>query len=174
MIRQGERRWPSPPSPSPNNSERGRPQLVPAISPPSSSNVSGIVLAPLDDTALVKPVQSATAKGIPVVIIDSALKGTPGKDFVSFVATNNHQGGVLGGERLAQLLGNKGKVVLLRYAVGSASTTEREAGFLEVMMKNRGIQILVDNRFAGPTAGEAKTHAMEMVDKLKQADGIFC
>ena len=44
----------------------------------------------------------------------------------------------------------------------------------EVMKKNPGIQILVDNRYAGPTAGEAKTHAMEMVDKLKQADGIFC
>src|SRR5256885_601745 len=78
-----------------------------------SGNASGIVLAPLDDTALLKPVQSAMAKGIPVVIIDSALNGTPGKDFVSFIATNNHKGGVLGGERLAQLLVNKGKVVLL-------------------------------------------------------------
>jgi ribose transport system substrate-binding protein len=139
-----------------------------------SSNVNGIVLAPLDDTALVKPVQSAMAKKIPVVIIDSALKGTPGKDFVAFVATDNHKGGVLGGERLAQLLGNKGKVVLLRYAVGSASTTEREAGFLEVMKKNPGIQILTDNRYAGATEGEAKTAAMNMIDSLKQADGIFC
>src|SRR5204863_7289067 len=82
--------------------------------------------------------------------------------------------GVLGGKRLAQLLGNKGKVVLLRYAVGSASTTEREAGFLEVMKKYPGIQILVDNRYAGATPGEAKTAAMNMVDSLKQADGIFC
>jgi len=139
-----------------------------------SSNVSGVVLAPLDDTALVKPVHSAMAKKIPVVIIDSALKGTPGKEFVSFVATDNHKGGVLGGERLAQLLGNKGKVVLLRYAVGSASTTERETGFLEVMKKNPAIRILVDNRYAGATEGEAKTAAMNLIDSLKQADGIFC
>jgi ribose transport system substrate-binding protein len=154
--------------------ENDRAQQIAIVEQFVSGNVSGIVLAPLDDTALVKPVQGAMAKGIPVVIIDSALKGTAGKDFVSFVATNNHTGGVLGGERLAKLLGNKGKVVLLRYDVGSASTTEREAGFLEVMKKNPGIQILVDNRYAGPTAGEAKTHAMELVDKLKQADGIFC
>ena len=154
--------------------ENDRAQQIAIVEQFVSGNVSGIVLAPLDDTALVKPVQSSMAKGIPVVIIDSALKGTPGKDFVSFVATNNHKGGVLGGERLAQWLGNKGKVVLLRYDVGSASTTERETGFLEVMKKNPGIQILVDNRYAGPTAGEAKTVAMELVDKLKQADGIFC
>jgi ribose transport system substrate-binding protein len=154
--------------------ESDRAQQIAIVEQYVSGNVSGIVLAPLDDTALQKPVQSATAKGIPVVIIDSALKGTPGKDFVSFVATDNHKGGVLGGERLAKLLGNKGKVVLLRYAVGSASTTEREAGFLEVMKKNPGIRILVDNRYAGATVGEAKTAAMELVDKLKQAGGIFC
>src|SRR5881396_187486 len=36
--------------------------------------VSGIVLAPLDDTALRKPVEDAVKAGIPVVIIDSDLK----------------------------------------------------------------------------------------------------
>jgi len=37
--------------------------------------VSGIVLAPLDDSALVAPVADAARARIPVVIIDSALKG---------------------------------------------------------------------------------------------------
>lgn len=139
-----------------------------------SEGVSGIVLAPLDENALVKPVKSATAKKIPVVVIDSALKGTPGTDFTSFVATDNFKGGVLGGERLVKLLGGKGNVVLLRYQVGSASTDEREAGFLSVMKKNPGITVLVNNRYAGATAGEAKNAAMNMVDKLKQANGVFC
>jgi ribose transport system substrate-binding protein len=154
--------------------ENDRAQQIAIVEQFVSDRVSGIVLAPLDDTALQKPVQSAMANGVPVVIFDSALKGTPGEDFVSFVATDNRKGGVLGGERLARLLGGKGKVVLLRYQEGSASTMEREAGFLEVMKKNPGIQILVDNRYSGATVGEAKTAAMDMVDKLKQADGIFC
>ncbi|RYG21660.1 hypothetical protein EON82_18455, partial [bacterium] len=38
----------------------------------TADKVSAIVLAPLDDQALTGPVQAATAKGIPVVIIDSA------------------------------------------------------------------------------------------------------
>src|SRR6187455_1467454 len=63
-----------------------------------SSGVSAIVLAPLDDTALRGPVKSATDRHIPVVIIDSAVKGEPGKDFVSFVGTDNKRGGMLGGE----------------------------------------------------------------------------
>jgi ribose transport system substrate-binding protein len=83
-----------------------------------SEKYSALVLAPLDDKALVKPVQEASAKKIPVVIFDSALKAEAGKDFVSFVATDNHKGGMIGGEELARLLSNKGKVVLLRYEEG--------------------------------------------------------
>lgn len=140
----------------------------------SSEGVSAIVLAPLDDVALVKPVKAATAKKIPVVIIDSALKAKPGTDFVSLISTDNVKGGVLAGERLVKLLGGKGKVVMLRYQEGSASTNDREEGFLSVMKKNSGITMLVDNRYGGATAGESKDSAMNMVDKLQAADGIYC
>lgn len=138
-----------------------------------SDGTSAIVLAPLDDTALVKPVKSAVAKKIPVVIIDSALKGKAGTDFASFVATDNRQGGVLAGEKLVSLLKGKGKVVLLRYIEGSASTTERETGFLSALKKAPGITVISENRYAGASAGEAKDSALNMVDRLKEADGIF-
>lgn len=139
----------------------------------TADKVSAIVLAPLDDEALLEPVQAADAAKIPVVIIDSALKGTPGTDFVSLVATNNHKAGELGGDRLAELLGKKGKVVLLRYMEGSASTMEREAGFLDAIKKYPGITVISDTNYAGATQSEAQTKAMQMVDTLRQADGIF-
>jgi ribose transport system substrate-binding protein len=139
-----------------------------------SDNVSGIVLAPLDEAALVRPVREATGKKIPVVIIDSALKGTVGTDFVSFIATNNHLGGNMAGDQLAKILGGKGKIVLLRYSEGSASTEEREAGFLEVIKKNSDMTMLVDNRYGGATVSEAETASLNLLDQIKQADGIFC
>ena len=92
--------------------------------------VSGIVLAPLDNRALVAPVEEAVAAHIPVVIIDSSLNSTK---TASLVATDNREGGRIAARYLGQLLGGKGRAILLRYAVGSASTEEREAGFLEVM-----------------------------------------
>lgn len=139
-----------------------------------ADRVSGIVLAPLDEEALLRPVQSADQQNVPVVIIDSALKGEAGKDFVSFVATDNRKGGEIGGEQLCKLLDNKGKVVLLRYAEGSASTEEREAGFLDAIKKRPDIQLLVQNRYGGATVDTAKTAAMNMLDTIRQADGIFC
>jgi ribose transport system substrate-binding protein len=139
--------------------------------------VSGIVLAPLDDAALVGPVSAAMRQKIPVVVMDSGLKGD---DYVSFVATDNTEGGRLGGERLAQLVGGKGKVILLRYAEGSDSTTRREEGFLTAMAANPGIQIVSSNQYAGADVESAYKKAEAIFSQHKRPDGsldidgIFC
>src|SRR5947207_14546667 len=108
--------------------------------------VSGIVLAPLDEAALVSPVADARRSNIPVVIIDSGLKGA---DYVSFVATDNRKGGRLAGEHLAGLLGNRGRVVMLRYAEGSESTLQREEGFLEAVAARKGVDVARANHLGG-------------------------
>jgi len=139
-----------------------------------SEGVSGIVLAPIDDTALRGPVAAAMQKGIPVVIMDSALKGEPLKDFVCTVSTNNHRAGEMAGEHLGKLLDGKGKVVLFRFRLGSVSTSQREAGCLEAIKKFPDIQVTLDNHYSGSTIGEAQSTALHMLDKIKEADGIFC
>ncbi|MDO8527322.1 MAG: substrate-binding domain-containing protein [Deltaproteobacteria bacterium] len=154
--------------------ENDRAQQISIVEQFINEGVSGIALAPLDHAALARPVSSARQKQIPVVIFDSPLDGEAGKDFVSFVGTNNKQGGTVGGMHLSKLLEGKGKVVLLRNAVGAASSMAREDGFLEAMARASGIVVTVNNRYAGATAGEAKTASMNLLDKLKQADGIFC
>jgi ribose transport system substrate-binding protein len=139
-----------------------------------ADKVDGILLAPLDSRALLGPVREARAAGIPVAIFDSDLEGEAGKDFQSFIATDNTQGGRLAGAELARLLGGKGSVVLLRYMAGSASTAKREAGFEEALAKAAGIQLTVKNRYAGATAGEAQIAALNLMDKVKEAQGVFC
>ena len=153
--------------------ENDRAQQIQMVEQFVADGTKAIVLAPLDGTALVRPVQDATKAGSKVVIIDSPLDAVAGTDYVSLVSTDNKEGGRLGGEKLAELLGKKGKVVLLRYDVGSTSTEAREAGFMEAIAKYPDIQVIVDNRYAGVTASEAQTAAMQMVDQLREADGIF-
>ncbi len=139
--------------------------------------VAGIVVAPLDDAALVAPVSAAMRQKIPVVIIDSGLKGD---DYVSFVATDNEVGGRLGGEKLASLLGGKGRVVLLRYAEGSDSTTKREQGFLQAMQASPGIELVSSNQYAGADVEGAYKKSEAILSQHKRPDGslaidgIFC
>jgi ribose transport system substrate-binding protein len=137
-----------------------------------NSSVAGLAVAPLDRQALVAPIAAAKRAKIPVVIFDSDLDGVAGQDFASFVATDNRAGGKLGGEKLVELCGGAGKIVLLRYQVGSASTDAREQGFLDAIANK--LEVLVDNRYAGATAGEAKDEALNLLDKLKVAQGVFC
>jgi ribose transport system substrate-binding protein len=99
---------------------------------------------------------------------------------VSFVATDNRKGGRMAGEHLAKLLGGKGRVILLRYAEGSASTNEREAGFLEAIGVQPGIQVLSSNQYGGADVEGAYKRGEALLSRFKDPDGslgvegIFC
>jgi ABC-type sugar transport system substrate-binding protein len=66
-----------------------------------TQKVDGIVLAPTDRKALVPYIEKAAEQGIPLTIFDS---GADTKKYVSFVATDNYQGGVMAAERMAEIL----------------------------------------------------------------------
>lgn len=143
----------------------------------TAQQVDGIVLAPLDDTALRAPVRQAQSQGIPVLIIDSDLKDV---EVVSFVATDNEKGGEIAGEHLAKLLGGAGRVVMLRYQEGSASTAFREQGFMNAMKRFPGIEVVSSNQYAGPTTETAQKASENLLAPLKDGagaltiDGIYC
>jgi ribose transport system substrate-binding protein len=139
-----------------------------------AEGMSGIVLAPMDKDALAGLVAKAAKKKIPVIIFDSELKGTPGKDFISFVGIDNKKAGNIAAEELAKLLGGRGKVVMLRYTVSQSNITNREEGFLETMAKYEGIHVIEKSHFVSGTVDEAMNECMKIADKLKEADGIFC
>src|SRR5438105_1249735 len=144
--------------------EDDREEQIKVVEDFTSRGVSGIVLAPLDDQALVMPVRNAVRGSIPVVVIDSDLKSP---DYSSFVATDNFKGGQLAGQEMVRLLGGKGKIVMLRYAEGSASTTNRENGFEDVIKKNPDIQIVSDNQYAGATTESAYAKSENLLTPLK-------
>jgi len=152
--------------------EDDREQQIQVVEGFSSQGVSGIVLAPLDNRALVRPVTEAKRAGVPTVIIDSALESD---DIVSFVATDNRKGGMLAAERMGELLGGKGKVLLLRYQEGSASTQDREDGFVEtIKAKYPGIQLISSDQYAGPTRDTAKRASENLLNRFAdEIQGIF-
>ena len=151
--------------------EDDRAQQITVVEDFISRRVDGIVLAPLDDRALVRPVQDAAREGIPVVIVDSGLQG---RDYVSYIATDNYQGGVLGARRLGELLGGRGKIFLIRYQEGSASTMLREAGFLDTVGKEfPGLTLLVQDQYAGATTESAYQLAENLLGRFPDVEGIF-
>lgn len=152
--------------------EDDRDQQIQVVENFTARKVSGIVLAPLDSQALVAPVATAVQAGVPTVVIDSDLKSDKQ---LSFVATDNFKGGQLGAEFLANALGGKGKVILLRYQVGSASTEAREAGFLEALKKFPDIQLISSDQHAGATRELAYQASQNLLNRFgREVNGIFC
>jgi ribose transport system substrate-binding protein len=139
-----------------------------------ADGASGIVLSPIDCDALIQPVSNAMKNKIPVLIFDSALKGTPGKDFICFVGIDNRKAGGLAGDHLARLLEGKGTVALLRYIKGQANITEREEGFLEAISQYHSIRVIAKDQYTGATVDEAKKASTNLLYQLKEADGVFC
>ena len=152
--------------------EDDREQQVQVIESFTSQRVDGIVLAPLDEKALVRPVEEAKRLGIPTVIFDSGLTSD---DIVSFVATDNYKGGQLGADEMGRLLDGKGRVILLRYQEGSASTTARENGFLDRLKESwPGLELISSGQRAGATRDTAKAAAENLLNRFgRDADGIF-
>lgn len=139
-----------------------------------SAKYDAIVLAPLDDRALATPVKQAAEAKIPVVIMDSGLQAEAGRDYISFVATDNEKGGGLAGAKMSELLGGKGRVLLLRYQEGSASTALREKGFVDAASNVSGIQVVDPKRYAGATRATAQEAAENLLAAHPDIDGVFC
>ncbi|HEY9230492.1 MAG TPA: substrate-binding domain-containing protein [Blastocatellia bacterium] len=152
--------------------EDDREQQIQVVEGFISQGVNGLVLAPLDNRALVRPVEEAQRAGVPTVVIDSGLQSN---NIVSFVATDNRKGGRLAADRLGELMGGKGKALLLRYQEGSASTEEREAGFLEEMKaKYPGVHVISSDQYAGATRDTAKTASENLLNRFgDDLQGIF-
>ena len=158
--------------------EDDRAQQIQVVETQVLNRMDGIVLAPLDAEALRRPVQQAVAKNVPVVIFDSGLNDADDL-IVSFVATDNYKGGELAGRKMAEILGGEGRVILLRYQEGSASTDKREEGFLASVQKSPGIEVVSSEQYGGVTSAEAQQVSENLLLRFSEGDqlnvdGIFC
>lgn len=132
--------------------------------------VNAILLAPTDREALVPAIERAAKAGIPLTIFDS---GANTESYVSFVATNNYEGGVEGARRLAEILKEKGKVAMIGVTPGSASTLERENGFRETLEKEFPELQLAAFQYGMSDRARSLAVAEDFLTAHPDLDGIF-
>src|SRR5439155_9319809 len=133
-------------------------------------HVDAIVLAPSHRKALVPAATRAVGAGIPLVVIDS------GMDFdqqVSYIATDNRQGGVLAARRIGELLKGHGKVAVLGIAAGFGSGLEREGGFQDTIRAEfPGIQIAA-YQFTDSDRTRGLTVSEDILTRFPDLDALF-
>lgn len=133
--------------------------------------VDGIVLAPVNEDALVTVVERAVDRGIPVAIFDSAINTDR---IITFVVTDNYHGGVMAAERMGTILDGRGKVGVIGFMPGSASTMKREAGFIETIGEQYpGIEIVGGVRFNMADRAKALAEAENLLTAHPDLAGFF-
>jgi ribose transport system substrate-binding protein len=134
-------------------------------------HVDGIALAAAERKALVGSVDRAAAEKIPVTVFDSGLDSN---NYLSFIATDNVEGGRTGARTLGQLLNGKGKVAMVMNAPGSVSTMDREKGFNEVMAKEFPNIQVVATQYTMSDRAKAMAVAENFLTAHPDLNGIFC
>lgn len=133
-----------------------------------TQGVDLIVINPVDSTAISTSVQKANEANIPVICVDR--KADEG-ELVSFIASNNVEGGKLAGEYILEKVGENAEVIQLEGIPGASSTRERGEGFTEAT--DGKINIL-----ASQTANFDRAEGMTVMENLLQAHpdvkAVFC
>jgi ribose transport system substrate-binding protein len=96
-----------------------------------------IITGPCSQTAIVDTIKKADEKGIPVFLVDSGADESP---YISFVGTNNYEGGKLGADWIGKNV--KGKVAVLDGFSGNDATTQRFKGFSEQIKKYPDVTVV--------------------------------
>lgn len=102
-----------------------------------------LVIAPVS-TAIGAEAARLKGLGIPTLYIDRDMGGA---DVLAVVGTDNYHAGQLAGQYLRRLLGEQGRVALVRYAPGVVSTSAREQGFIDAL-HGSGVEV-VSNHYLG-------------------------
>jgi ribose transport system substrate-binding protein len=107
-----------------------------------------LIVVPTSNEALIAPLKKISAKGIPMVTTDTFLGNgdySKASNFsfpLAYIGTDNVLGGYEVGKRLAELIGNSGKVYMNTTNPDASSVTGRRDGFLKAMKEFPDIEVV--------------------------------
>lgn len=136
-----------------------------------TKQVDGIVIAPINKTALVPVIDKAAKAGIWVVIADSDANT---KNRISYVATDNYKGGEMAADRIWKITGGKGLIGMVPVQANSESTEERERGFEDKIKKLSGGKVkVIRSQYGESDRSKSMNAAQDMLTGNPGITAIF-
>jgi len=135
-----------------------------------AQHVDGLAVAAAERQALNRSLDRAAQLGIPVTVFDSGVDST---NYMTFIATNNYEGGKMAARELARLVGGQGSVAMVMHTPGSQSTMDRERGFDEVMNAEFPKIQVVARQYGMSDRSKAMGAAENILTAHPDLNGIF-
>lgn len=135
-----------------------------------------LALVPSGSREIVPAIVKSNHANIPVVIVDTrvdreALEQAGGK-VLTFIGSDNVDGGRMAGEFIAQRLGGKGRVAVLEGIPGHETGDSRLRGFREALQQHPGLSI-VSSLTANWERDQAFNVTQNMLQSQSEVQAIF-
>jgi ribose transport system substrate-binding protein len=143
---------------------------IPLLNSVIATKPDALFIAPNDAQALVQPLKQASEAGIKVILVDTTLADT---SFVaSTIASDNLKGGEAAATALAELISEKGSVLLVGGQPGVSTAEARQKGFEDGVAKYPGITYL-GNVFTGDGVAKISQLVSSQIAAHPDLAGIF-
>jgi len=138
----------------------------------TGQRLSGILVASLDQSQFAGNIRFERESDLPMVYIDSGLDADRP---ISYVATDNFQGGAIAADRIGQLTEGVGNVILLRHRQGDTNAEAREAGFIEKIKSGYpSIRLISIDQYSGDTMRQADEVSEYLLNRYgRRVNAVF-
>jgi ribose transport system substrate-binding protein len=152
---------------------------IPALNAVIARRPDALLIAPTDKTQLIAPLKKASSAGIPIITVDTYIgtgqyqTGSGKADFpLSYIASDNVEGGKIAARALAKAIDYKGKVYVSNVQPGISTTDQREEGFKEQMKQYENITVLA-TQYNNDDANKAASQLRAVLARNSDLKGVF-
>jgi ribose transport system substrate-binding protein len=145
-----------------------------------AKKVDVMIIAACDKQAMIAPLQRANDAGIKVISVDTFIgdgdyaKG-PVTFPLSYIGSDNVQGGMIAGQALIKAMGNKGGIYIENTIAGISTTDQRQQGCEQAVKASNGAVKLIGTNYDNDSAATASQQVSALLSSGKgsQVTGIF-
>lgn len=136
-----------------------------------------LITAPTDREQMVAPLQAAVDAGIRVITVDTFLGdgdyvNGPVTFPLSYIGSDNVEGGRIAGRALADVLGGEGSVYIQNTNVGVSTTEQRSQGFREAIGEFPNMEIVGED-YNLDDANTSVEQTSAVLQRVPDLGGIF-
>ena len=154
---------------------------IPVLNAVIARKPDAILIAPTDKQQLIAPLKAAFDAGIKVITVDTFIgdsgkyqTGSGNADFpLSYVASDNVQGGRVAADALAKAIGGKGKVYVSNVKPGISTTDQREQGFTDQMKTKYPNITVLQTQYNDDDTNKAASQLAAVLARNPDLAGVF-
>lgn len=136
-----------------------------------------IILVATDPAALIPSIKKANAADIPVILvndtIDDEAAEAQGAEYVTYIGTDNYQGGVVGGTFISEKYPDGAKICILSGTVGNPAGDARIDGFVEAISANSKLEV-VSNQPTDWSRDQGYSVMQNVLTANPDIDVVYC